>query len=56
MSQKENIGYYRLWGYGNYFVKQYGDEVKISYYNGDEYIYLDLRETFNAVDVQENTY
>lgn len=52
----ENVGYYSLYFYGDYFVKQYGNEVSISYYNSSlrSNIILELRTTYNAVDVPEN--
>lgn len=48
---KEDVGYSNL-RVANYFVKQLDDKITITN-NGYELV---LRENFNAVDVQENTY
>ena len=57
LEKYEDVGYYRLCGYGNYFVKQY-NEVSISYYDSSigSSIVLALRTRYNAVDVPENIY
>lgn len=54
----ENVGYYRLFTHGNYFVNKYGNEVSISYYDyGTNTTWsLVLRTNFNAVDVPEDVY
>lgn len=53
----ENIGYYNLNVYGNYFVETYGAPVSISYdktIGRFTYNYpLEIRENFNAVEVPE---
>jgi len=53
---RKYVGYYYLRSYGNYFVKKYTNEVSIGYNSGRSNIYLNLRTTFNAVDVPEELY